>query len=445
MKVTFLRPRLGDARSSDAMEPLAIAILKGLTPADVETVFHDERLGPIPLDEPTDLAAISVETFTAKRAYWLAGLLRARGVKVVLGGHHPSLLPEEALGFADAVVLGDAEGVWPRVVEDARRGRLGRTYRADAPPSLAATRPDRTIFRGKRYPPVAMVQYGRGCRFRCEFCSIHAFYGRSLRQRPVRDVVEEVERVGRRHVFFVDDNLFVDVPKARELFRALVPLGISWSSQMSIDVVRDPELVELMARSGCTSATIGFESLDAQNLAQMKKAWNLRHGGYETAVRILRDAGIMIYGTFVFGYDRDTPASFDAAVDFALENKFYLANFNPLTPTPGTKLHERLGREGRLLHDRWWLDPSYRYGQATFRPRGMSPDELTEGCYRARTRFNTYSSIARRMLSPTNAGSAHRLGLYLLSNVVSRREIHRKQGSALGGREAAAALEPTPS
>jgi radical SAM superfamily enzyme YgiQ (UPF0313 family) len=442
VKVTFLRPNLTDARSSDALEPLSIAILKGLTPPDVETAFHDERLEPVPLDEETDLVALTVETFTARRAYQLAAGFRRRGTRVVMGGYHPSFLPEEALHFADAVVQGDAEELWPRVVEDARSGRLGRLYGGDGFPPLAGSRPDRTIFLGKRYPSIGMVQYARGCRFRCEFCSIHAFYGSSLRQRPVRDVVEEIESLGRRHVFFVDDNLFVDVPRARELFHALIPLGITWSSQMSIDIVRDRELVKLMARSGCASATIGFESLDRGNLKQMRKAWNLSHGDYATAVEVLHDAGIMVYGTFVFGYDEDTPDSFDRAVEFALDHKLYLANFNPLTPTPGSRLFARLRDEGRLLFDRWWLDPSYRYGEATFRPRSMSPEELTAGCYRARSLFNTYSSILRRTLTPTALRSPHRLGIYLLSNLVSRREIHRKQGRPLGG---SAPLEPVDS
>lgn len=181
------------------------------------------------------------------------------------------------------------------------------------------------------------------------------------------------------------------------------------------------------------TALVGFESLDRENLEQMKKGWNLKQGDYETPIRILKDAGLMIYGTFVFGYDRDTPDCFDRAVDFALRHKFYLANFNPLTPTPGAPLYARLLAEGRLIHDRWWLDPSYRYGDATFRPRGMTAEELTAGCYRARCQFNTLPSIGLRLFDTrTSLGSPYRLGLYLLSNVISRREIHAKQGSLLG-------------
>jgi radical SAM superfamily enzyme YgiQ (UPF0313 family) len=191
--------------------------------------------------------------------------------------------------------------------------------------------------------------------------------------------------------------------------------------------------MRLLEKSGCTTAVVGFESLDAGNLQQMRKSWNLRAFDFDTAVRKFRDRGIMIYGSFVFGYDHDTADSFDRALEFALRSKFYLANFNPLTPMPGAALYDRLQSEGRLLHDRWWLAPDYRYGDATFRPRGMTPDELTEGCFRARRQFNRYSSICSRALDlAANGRDPYRLGLFAASNLVSRREIFRKQGRPLG-------------
>jgi radical SAM superfamily enzyme YgiQ (UPF0313 family) len=354
-----------------------------------------------------------------------------------MGGYHPTFLPDECAPFAAAVVLGDAEGVWPGIVADARRGRLRPVYRQGDFPLLAGSPPaDRSIFAGKRYAPVTLVQYGRGCRFNCDFCSIHAFYGTNLRQRPVREVCEEIERAGRRIVFFVDDNLFVDVPKAKELFTALRPLGISWFCQSSIDIARDRELVKLMARSGCSSALFGFESLRTENLRQMRKGWNLKWQDYETSIGVIRDAGIMIYGTFVHGYDHDTVQSFDDTVDFAIRHKFYLANFNPLTPTPRAPLYDRLAREGRLIYDRWWLDPRFRYGDATFHPRGMTAADLTAGCWRARRVFNTATSTFRRFLDPAGALRTPRNALqFLLSNSISRREIRSKQGTPLGGPE----------
>jgi radical SAM superfamily enzyme YgiQ (UPF0313 family) len=442
VKITFIRPNLTDVRSSDGLEPLAFAVLADLTPPDVEVSLVDERLEPVAYDEPTDLVALTVETFTARRAYQIATRFRRRGIPVVMGGYHPTFLPREALQFADAVVVGDAEGLWPQVVADARAGRLRRLYRQPTEPPLAGVMPDRRIFRGKRYPPIRLVQYARGCRFACDFCSIHAFYGQSLRQRPVAEVVAEIETLGRRHVLFVDDNIFVDPPRTAALCQGLLPLGIRWSCQVSIDVARHPELLDLMARSGCTTALVGFESLDPRNLAVMKKQWNLKDGPYADAIRRFREHGIMLNGQFVFGYDYDTPDAIERAVDFALESRLYMAGFNPLTPMPGTRLYDRTRAEGRLRFERWWLDPDFRGGQAVFHPRRMTAAQLEEGCFRAKQRFNAWGALLGRALDfRANSRTPYRLGIFLLANLISRREIYRKQGRPLGD---GTPLEPVP-
>lgn len=433
MKITFIRPNLYDDRSSDAMEPLCFAILKSLTPPEIGVRFFDERLEPIPFHQSTDLVALTVETYTARRAYQIAARFRRKNVPVVMGGYHPTFVPEETLEHADAIVKGDAEGVWDQVLRDAQRKSLQPIYESASFVSLGGHMPDRSIFAGKKYAPLGLVQTSRGCRFNCSFCSIKAFYGNSLRQRPVEEVVEDIRRSGRRHIFLVDDNLFVNEDKAKELFEALVPLKITWSCQVSIDIARDTELVNLMARSGCISALIGFESLDPQSLKEINKGWNVKWQSYDDAIKVLQNAGIMLYGTFVFGCDNDTVNSFDAAIEFAIQHKFILANFNPLTPTPGAPLFDRMKKEGRLLHDRWWLDPDFSYGDATLLPKNMTPDQLTEGCFAARSKFNTMQSIFRRMLDPrTNLRSPYRAGIYLTANLISRREIHSKQNRPLG-------------
>ena len=434
MKITFIRPNLYDDRSSDAMEPLCFAILKSLTPAEVGVKFFDERVEAIPFDQPADLVALTVETYTARRAYQIAARFRHQGVPVVMGGYHPTFLPEETLQHADVVVKGDAEGIWGQLLRDAQNGSLQPVYESPAFLPLDGIMPDRSIFEGKKYAPMGLVQYSRGCKFNCSFCSIRAFYGNSLRQRPIEDVVEDIRRTGRRHIFLVDDNLFINADKARELFEALLPLKISWSCQVSIDIARDTELVKLMARSGCISALIGFESLDPASLKEIRKGWNVKWQSYDDAIDVFRNAGIMLYGTFVFGCDNDTADSLNASVDFAIKNKFLLANFNPLTPTPGAPLYDRMKKEGRLLHDRWWLDPNFSYGDATMLPKNMTAEQLTEGCFAARTRFNTIRSILERMLDlRTNLRTPHRAGIYLLANLISRREIYSKQNRTLGG------------
>ena len=433
MRILFVRPHLFDARSSDALEPLAFAVLAGLTPPDVELLMCDERLAPVPCTERVDLVAITIETYTARRAYQIADRYRLRGTPVVVGGYHPTFLPEEALAHADAAVIGDAEPVWGEVVRDARLGRLKSIYRADGQPSLERVVFDRSIFRGLRYPKIAAVQVGRGCRYACDFCSIHAFYGSRVRQRPAVDVAAEIVSTGRRHVLIVDDNLFNDRQKAADLFRALVPLRIRWGCQVTIDIAGDARLLDLMAESGCIAALVGFESLDADNLRQMNKAWTLRHQSVGAAVRSLHDRGIMVYGSFIFGYDHDTPATIARTVDFAVDARLFLANISPLTPMPGSRLYQRLQGEGRLLYDRWWLDPRYSYGDVTYRPRHMTPEELRQRCRDARKSFYSYGSIARRVSNVrVNARTPSHLGLFLAANLISRREIASKLGRHLG-------------
>jgi radical SAM superfamily enzyme YgiQ (UPF0313 family) len=421
-----------NGRSADAMEPMVFGILKGLTPDDVECRLIDERLEEVPDHIDADLVAITAETYTARRAYQIASACERDGVPVVLGGYHPTFRPDEALRFASAVVVGDAEGLWPTIIADARRGALQRLYRGHLP-GLSGLRVDRSIFRGKRYQPISLVQFGRGCRYACDFCSIHAFYGSSLRWRPVADVVQELETLAHPYVFFTDDNLFNSRDELRQLMEAIRPLGKRWSCQASLDVAADVELVRLMADSGCLMVLIGFESLDANNLRQMRKLWNRKYGRYDDLVRVFRDHGIMVYGGFVLGYDHDTEASFDQTLEFAVRNRLFLANFNPLTPTPGSALYDRLTAEGRLINDPWWLHADFRYGDGMFRPRHMTAEQLHEGCYRIRTAFNRAGSVLHRALDfRANCRSPLHAFAYLVANVTSRREIHRKQGHSLG-------------
>jgi radical SAM superfamily enzyme YgiQ (UPF0313 family) len=442
--ITFLRPALGEGFSADAMTPLVFAILKARTPRTIATTMLDERVEPLRM-VPTDLVAMTVETFTARRGYEIAAHYRRAGVPVVMGGHHPSMLPEEALQHADAVVVGDAEGTWEQVIGDAEGGRLQRLYRAkpgDGGPPLY----DRTIFAGRRYAPISLVQAGRGCRFACDFCSIHAFYGTYRAQRDPADIVTEMRTLPRRRlVFFVDDNLYWRRDAFVALMQALTPLQMRWCCQITIDVARDEALLDLMAQAGCELALIGFESLDRDSLVQMRKKWNGVAGGYDEVIRRFHARGIMIYGTFVFGYDADTANSFDRAAAFAREQSLCIANFNPLTPMPGTGLYDRLRSEGRLLRETWWLDPSYRYGDAIFAPRRMSPEDLGQGPMRARRAFYSWPSIAERALrGAPKWRSPVKVGTMLLANLISRREIARKQGRPLAMRSQGDPVEAVP-
>jgi radical SAM superfamily enzyme YgiQ (UPF0313 family) len=438
--VTLVRPRLGLGFSADAMTPLVFAILAARTPPGIELTMIDERVEPFAPVE-TDLVAMTVETFTAARAYEIAAHYRARGVPVVMGGHHPSVATEEALQHADAVVVGDAEGVWERILADAASGALQPLYRqAPDERDIASLSFDRAIFRGRKYAPVSLVQVGRGCRFACDFCSIHAFYGTWRDQRPPEAIAEELRTLPpERMIFFVDDNLYWQRDRFVALLEAIRPLRRRWSCQISIDVARDEALLDLMAEAGCALVLIGFESLDAANLKQMRKNWNGVSGSYEEVVERLHARNIMIYGTFVFGYDRDGADSFERVARFATAQNLAIANFNPLTPMPGTGLYDRLLKNGELLRPGWWNDPDYRYGDPIFEPKGMAAAELHRGPMLARRIFYSWRSIARRAArglllwrSPVH------VALMLLANVISRREIYRKQSQLLraGGGDA---------
>lgn len=433
MKLTLIRPNIGDYRSSDAMPPLAMAILAARAPS-WRIRLVDEKIEPVTIDDDPDLVALSVETFTARRAYEIADCYRARGVPVVMGGYHPTFLPEEALEHADAIVIGDAEGAWERLLADFRAGCLAPRYEGGSARPLDDYNLDRSIFAGRRYAPVDVVQYGRGCRFACDFCSIHSFYGTNLRVRPLDGLVAEIESLpAKRLIFFVDDNLFGRKAEFLALLDAIEPLGRRWSCQISIDVARDEALLDRMAASGCRFVLIGFESLSTESLRQMGKRWNNRvSGSYGRVVDALHARGIGIYGTFVFGYDADTVDSFERTLEFALESRLELANFNPLTPTPGSGLYARLRREQRMLRPNWWIDADYRYGEATFVPRGMTADELTEGVFQTRRRFYSWRSIGGRVLGARVPFSGFHRGLTTAANLISRREIFNKQFRTLG-------------
>lgn len=439
MRLTIVHPCIG-RRPGQAyirtwqMEPLPAATLAGLTPKDIELRFHDDRMEDIPFDESTDLVAISVETYTAKRAYQIASEYRARRVPVVMGGFHATLCPDEVARHAEAVVIGEAETTWPRVIDDARHGRLEKFYRADARPSLAGLRPDRSIFRGKRYLPVGLVEAGRGCHFRCDFCAVQTVFSATQTRRPPDDILAELRQIKdeKRLIFFVDDNITSNMDEAKEFFRALAPLGLRWVSQSSINAAHDEEFLELLARSGCMGVLIGFESLNPANLKSMNKSFNMMRGGFDRALANLRRHRIRVYGTFIFGYDGDTPASFAPTVEFAQEQSLYIAAFNHLTPFPGTPLYRRLTDENRLLYENWWLDDRYSYNRIPFLPRGMSPEELQRGCLAARRRFYSWPGILRRSIAPVNRSDGFMWRNFFLINALHRNDVSLRDHYPLG-------------
>ena len=440
MRITFVHPcigrRAGDRRyiRSWQMEPLAPALLASLTPPDVEVRFYDDRVETIPYDEPTDLVALSVETYTAKRCYQIASEYRRRGVPVVMGGFHASLCPEEVARYADSLVLGEAELTWPELVDDYRHGTARAIYRNEGRPALGGVRPDRRIFRGKRYLPISLIEAGRGCVFHCDFCAIQTYFGATQSRRPIDDVLSEIRalRDHTRLFFFVDDNIAADRAEAKAFYRALIPLGIKWVSQSSVHAAFDDELLQLIARSGCQCLLVGLETLNAVTLQQMNKEFNGKGGGLEAALAGFRRHGIRLYATFVFGYDQDDARTFAEVLAFARRHRFYIAAFNHLTPFPGTPLYRRLEQDGRLLYDAWWLDPEYSYNNIPFRPARLAPEELQQRCLQIRRDFYSVPSMAQRMVDPVNRANAWMARLFPVINLTIRGEVTRRDRLPLG-------------
>jgi radical SAM superfamily enzyme YgiQ (UPF0313 family) len=438
MHLTLVHPSIGHRAGKPyirtwQMEPLPPATIAGLTPKDIPITFYDDRMELIPYDEPTDLVAISVETYTAKRAYQIASEYRRRGVPVIMGGFHATLCPEEVAQYADAVVVGEAENLWEQVLADAERGSLQTYYRQDGRPALKQLRVERSIYSGKRYLPIGLIEAGRGCNFQCDFCAVQTVFKHTQTRRPLADILSELETMRHRPlIFFVDDNLTADIPAAKEFFRALIPLKLRWVSQVSINAAFDDELLELMSKSGCQAVLIGFESLNAENLKKMNKGFNLMKGGFEQALAHLRRHNIKLYITFVFGYDEDTESSFDASVDFALRHKFYIAAFNHLTPFPGTPLYKSLEQQGRLLYDAWWLDERYRYNQIPFQPAHMTPERIQRGCVDARARFYSWANIWKRGLDSVNRADPLMWFQYYGINAMFRGEVRQRDDYPLG-------------
>ncbi|MBN1219733.1 MAG: B12-binding domain-containing radical SAM protein [Anaerolineae bacterium] len=442
MKLTLIKPNIGRMEHSlyvdeARMEPLPLGVLAGLTPPEVEVVLYDDRMESIPYDDPTDLVAITVETFTARRAYEIGAEYRQRGVPVVMGGMHATLVPQEVARHADALYLGDAEFLWPQVIEDARRGKLQSVYQAKGGPAqVGGILPRRDIFKGKGYLPLTLLQFSRGCRFDCTFCAVSAYFNQTHYCRNVGEVIQEIEQQERGLLFFVDDNMLANRVAAKQLFRELIPLNIHWVSQASIDMTEDRELMDLMVKSGCLGHVVGFESINPLNLHSIKKTPNLngKFENYRPQLEILRDYGLQTWAAFTIGHDHDTVESIEQTVEFAMANKFAFAAFNVLMPYPNTLLYRQLAAEGRLLYSgRWWLHPDYRFNYAAFQPRLMSPAELTEAGFRARTTFNSPLSIIRRTFDlKTNMRSLFRLSQYVAYAPLFRREMYKKHGLRFG-------------
>ena len=357
-----------------------------------------------------------------------------KNIPVILGGFHPTLLPEEALQHADAIVTGDAESVWQNLLNDAEAGMLKRRYDAAPSQPQQIILPRRDLFSGKGYLPISLMQFSRGCMNECTFCAISSFFNQTHRTRLISEMVREIKSQNLKMIFFVDDNITMNKEAAKELFRALIPLKIQWVSQASIDIACDTELMDLMAASGCLGNVIGFESINPQTIREMNKTPNRVSESYETEIATLKSYGLQVWAAFTLGHDTDSKESLYDLYEFALRHKFTFAAYNVLMPYPGTPFYEKLKQEHRLLYDgTWWNHPEYHFNHAAFKPAQMSSNELTDIAFDIRKKWSSPSTVIKRSLDlKTNMKTLQKMMIFWKYNLLFRRETFKKQDMKFG-------------
>jgi radical SAM superfamily enzyme YgiQ (UPF0313 family) len=375
------------------MPQLSLHLLHGLTPTEYLVKIVEEELEDIHFDAEYDLVGITCMTGNAPRAYSIAQQFRKRGKKVVLGGVHPTILPDEALKYADSVVVGEAEGVWEQLLEDFKKGKLKRVYQVKNP-SLKRYISTKTKNSGKKRSfKIIPIMTTRGCPYNCDFCCVHDLFGKTLRHIPIKNVVRDIEESNGKTYMFLDDNIIGNPKYAKELFAAIKPLNIKWAGQASISFSKDSELMKSAAQSGCGALFIGLETVSKN---QQKKMRKLIKDTYELeeAIKKIKGFGIHFHASMVFGFDEDTKDTFYETLEFLNKNMIGTASFNILTPYPGTELYNRLKRENRLITEDWKY---YDHTTVVFKPKNLTPIELQEGRLWLKKEFTKISSILKRL------------------------------------------------
>ncbi len=375
---------------------LSLATVAALFPRGTKIEIINDSIEEIDYAEKVDLVGITSITSTVPRAYEIADKFREKGVPVIMGGMHASVLPLEAIKHADSIVMGEAEGQIKPLVKDFKNGKLKKFYSSKKRPDLKKIPLPRTDLyekKNKYYKEMHLIQTTRGCPFNCDFCTVTHFFGQTYRTRSIEDIVREIKTVSRRTIiFFVDDNIAGNPKYAKELFKALIPLNIKWFGQASLVIAKNRELLRLAARSGCISLFIGIESVSPSSLKEVGKSMN-KVEDYKESIKIIHDHGIAIIGAFIFGFDSDGKSVFEETVSFIDRNQIELASLAILTPLPGTRLNEKMEKEGRIISRDW---SKYTVGEVVFQPKLLTVEELQEGYYWSRKQLSSLRSIAKR-------------------------------------------------
>jgi radical SAM superfamily enzyme YgiQ (UPF0313 family) len=396
MKILLISP----SRNPETKTPkgiripeIALLIVAGLTPDEHEVTIIEEELDDVSFDTECDLVGISCMTSNAPRAYYFAREFRKRGRTVVLGGVHPSILPEEAGRFADSVVIGEAEGVWRELLKDQERGNLQPSYQKREPSLDTYVHVRQRINGNRSLFNVKPIVTTRGCPYNCEFCCVHDIYGKKIRHIPVENVVRDIADSGTKNFIFLDDNIIGDVPYAKELFSAIKPLKIRWAGQASISFAKNEALMDAAAKSGCKALFIGLETVSPSHLKTLRKSpENIED--VEEAIKKINGKGIHFHPSLIFGFDDDTRDIFKETLDFLERNTVSSASINVLTPYPGTKVYGDFRKNGRLLTEDW---KHYDHCTTVFQPKNMSARELQEGTIWTKREFTKLPSVLRRL------------------------------------------------
>jgi radical SAM superfamily enzyme YgiQ (UPF0313 family) len=400
--ITASSPEIRQIRKSRFLnfQQITMPYLAALAPPNWQVEHIDEEVGPVDVHAQADLVGITFHTPSAYHAYDLAAKFRSRGIPVVLGGPHVTLLPSEACDHADVIFVGEAEGLWQQFLLDFERGQYQKIYQSTTIPTLEhAPQARKDLFHRKDFTNGVLFA-SRGCPNQCDFCTLAVMYKNRLRKRPVVEVAEEFASFKGKIIIFWDDNIAGDLTFAKELFRAIEPYHKWWSSQASIHAGQDDEFLELAARSGCKQLFLGLESISQSSMNEVHKRFN-RVENYAEIIRRIHAHGIAVQAGIVFGFDSDTPAIFGDTLDFLEQVGVQNATFNILTPFPGTRLFKRMEAEGRILTQDWRKYNSR--ADVVFRPKQMSSEELLAGFHAAVRRFYSLGSIRKRLSrSPVN-------------------------------------------
>ncbi|HEY9615838.1 MAG TPA: radical SAM protein [Microcoleaceae cyanobacterium] len=400
MKVKMILPALTEALSPfwrpikyHLFPPLGLATIAGYFAPDDEIDLQDEHVEVLNLNDQPDLVVIQVYITSAYRAYKLADHYRQKGAYVVLGGLHVTALPQEAAAHADTIFLGPAEDTWPQFLQDLRAGQPQPLYQSKIRSLVGVPPIRRDLIKRYNYLVPNSIVVSRGCPHHCDFCYKDAFYkgGKSFYTQPVDDALAEIDRLPGKHLYFLDDHLFGHATFASELFEGMKGMGRVWQAAATVQSILQPGLLEKAVAAGLRSLFVGFETLNPHNLREQHKYHNLNRD-YSTAIQRLRDCGVMVNGSFVYGMDNDDETVFDRTVEWAVTQGIETATFHILTPYPGTLLYDRMIEQNRITSNNWDL---YDTRHAIYRPMQMSAEVLEAGYWRSYREFYRWSAIFR--------------------------------------------------